>query len=236
MHKKQLNDYLSFKKWTVNNFGELKDSAKRYHSKLINKSKRKFQEGSVVLEIGFGNGTFLEFARQKKWKVCGTEIEKDLVKIATKKGFYARRTNNLDDFESSRFDLVIALDVLEHIQQDKLINFLSQVKRVLKKDGIFIARFPNGDSPLGLGIFNGDMTHVTAIGLGKVKHIVSELGVQLVFAGGDIELIIRSNPITTVRNIISFFIKKLFDFFVNFVFHRKNYSASNLVMVFKKNL
>jgi cyclopropane fatty-acyl-phospholipid synthase-like methyltransferase len=67
-----------------------------------------------------------------------------LVEIAKQNGFNVLQTYNLECFAENMFDLVAAFDVLEHIPQDKLLDFLTQIKRILKNDGVFIARFPNG--------------------------------------------------------------------------------------------
>jgi SAM-dependent methyltransferase len=65
----------------------------------------------------------------------------------------SRRTNIkavlLDDMTKSslpdaRFDIVVAVEVLEHVAEDEL--FVSQVRRVLKPGGTFLMTTPNGDS------------------------------------------------------------------------------------------
>ena len=48
------------------------------------------------------------------------------------------------------------------------LGFLRDVMRVLKPGARAVLRFPNGDSPFGLVHQNADVTHVNAIGRGKV--------------------------------------------------------------------
>jgi SAM-dependent methyltransferase len=43
----------------------------------------------------------------------------------------------------SRFDCVVAVEVLEHVEEDRL--FLGNVRRVLKPGGVFLMTTPNGD-------------------------------------------------------------------------------------------
>lgn len=45
-------------------------------------------------------------------------------------------------FEGSFFDVVTMLAVFEHVQPDKLIGILKEIRRVLKSDGIFILTTP----------------------------------------------------------------------------------------------
>jgi len=64
-----------------------------------------------------------------------------------------RRTNVremlLDDMTKSslpseRFDCVVAVEVLEHVEEDE--RFVSEVQRVLEPGGVFLMTTPNGDS------------------------------------------------------------------------------------------
>jgi 2-polyprenyl-3-methyl-5-hydroxy-6-metoxy-1,4-benzoquinol methylase len=49
-------------------------------------------------------------------------------------------------FPDGRFDCVVSIDVLEHLQQDQ--PFLKEVKRVLKPNGRAVVTVPNGDPKL----------------------------------------------------------------------------------------
>jgi len=139
--------YLKWKSWENAEFGKLTQVERAYFTAEIKRARHNFPINSNVLEIGFGNGAFLKYARDKNWNVFGTEINEALVKIALRCELNASHSANLSNFNDDFFDLVVAFDVLEHIPQDALPDFLHEIRRVLKKDGFFIARFPNGDSP-----------------------------------------------------------------------------------------
>lgn len=51
-------------------------------------------------------------------------------------------TKNKLPFKDNYFNVVTMLAVFEHIEQDKLPEVLNEIKRVLKKDGIFIITTP----------------------------------------------------------------------------------------------
>lgn len=47
------------------------------------------------------------------------------------------------DLPDESFDLVVSVEVLEHVEEDDL--FVKEVSRVLKKSGVFLMTTPNGD-------------------------------------------------------------------------------------------
>lgn len=52
-------------------------------------------------------------------------------------------TKNKFPFKDNYFNVVTMLAVFEHIEQDKLLGVLREIKRVLKKDGVFIITTPS---------------------------------------------------------------------------------------------
>ncbi|RFO95132.1 hypothetical protein DIC66_20095 [Rhodoferax lacus] len=228
-------DYLNWKKWD-GKFGDLTKRDSAYFSKEISRTRNHFSNKSRVLEVGFGNGGFLSFCRQNGWDVYGTEVNESLVKIASRDGFKVVHSENLSSFEESYFDLVVAFDVLEHINQDQLSNFLLEIKRVLKNDGIFLARFPNGDSPFGLRIQNGDVTHITTIGSGKIRYFSTQLNLQIIFVGGEFQPILGVGILHFSHGVFSFVVKKAINLITRLIFFPRvdiDFLSPNLVSIFK---
>jgi len=228
-------DYISWKGWECSGFGVLSIPNEKYYKREIGRLSHNFQPGSNVLEIGFGNGSFLKFAVKNQWRITGLEMNEKLVEAAHENGYDALHANNLTPIKSSSYDLIVAFDVLEHIAQDELLIFLDDVKRCLKPGGFFLARFPNGDSPFGLLNQNGDITHVTTLGIGKIRHIASQLEVDLVYCGGESEIIFVGHPIKIMQRIISAICKAIINIFIFIVFHpRRDFCSTNLLFIFKK--
>ncbi len=97
-----------------------------------------------ILEIGSGTG-FISKSIQKYGKVTYIEISKEANLYAKENGIKDVIESDFNKIEisndlKSKFDLVIALDVLEHIQDDT--ETMKRVKQVLKKDGYFIVNVP----------------------------------------------------------------------------------------------
>jgi 2-polyprenyl-3-methyl-5-hydroxy-6-metoxy-1,4-benzoquinol methylase len=133
--------------------------------------------GKRVLEIGFGNGSFLAWARRQNAQVTGTEIIDTLIEQARTKGYDAQPASLQALLASGRqFDLVVAFDVFEHWRKDELIANLGLLNGLLTGDGLLLARFPNGHSPFGRVHQHGDLTHVTTLSSSSVTQLAQMTG------------------------------------------------------------
>jgi SAM-dependent methyltransferase len=177
------NEYIKWKNWDNHLFFHCsKFEAATYRSE-INKTGLRLINN--VVEIGFGNGGFLAYARKKGWNVIGVEINDELVSRARSKGIEALHFNEFSSISNESADLIVAIDVFEHIEKIKLEELLSQVRMKLKHGGVLLARFPNADSPFGLVNQNGDFTHATALGAYKVEYLAKNIGFEIQYIGGE---------------------------------------------------
>jgi hypothetical protein len=130
-----------------------------------------------VLDIGFGNGSFLGWAKSLGYACTGLEVNERLVHRANNAGIPA--VSDFSDIQASEnqlFQVVTAFDVLEHIRREDLINFLRDVRSICSCDAVVILRFPNGDNPFSVFMQNGDVTHQTWIGRGMLRQIAHLAG------------------------------------------------------------
>ena len=92
-----------------------------------------------VLDIGCGNGKFLKLLDNAGYESFGIERSHKMVEIAKALGTNAD-VLELDSLNDNSQDCIVAIgDVLNYIKIDELDDFFLHVKRVLKKDGVFIA-------------------------------------------------------------------------------------------------
>lgn len=117
-------------------------------------AKDKISENSFVLEVGCGEGYGTNLLSQRSGKIIGLDVEKDT--IAHSSGKYEAENclfRTYDGvkipYEDNTFDTVISFQVIEHIQDD--INYVSEIYRVLKRNGIFILTTPNRTNRLKPG-------------------------------------------------------------------------------------
>lgn len=107
------------------------------------------QKGSLrVLDIGVGYG-FLEelISKVDILEIYGNDISGASVKNLKKrfKGQYKVESIYNMNYNKNYFDLVFALEVLEHIPPSKVFYALSNIKEVLKKGGTLVISVPTNE-------------------------------------------------------------------------------------------
>lgn len=139
--------------------------------------------GAAILEVGFGNGAFLDWARDHGYEVSGIEIIPELVDRARTKGHDVYHGDIVEVFAGAdrRFDLIVMFDVLEHLSIDEIIAVFPVLKSLLPTDGAILARFPNGASPFGRAYQYGDITHQSVLTGSSINQIAMRFGMQVIF-------------------------------------------------------
>jgi ubiquinone/menaquinone biosynthesis C-methylase UbiE len=106
-----------------------------------------FQEkGQFVLDLGCGTGYGVNTLSTAYKKVVGVDLSEYAVSHARKINekldvmFSQARGESLP-FKCETFDAVISIEVIEHVT--KVNCFLDEIRRVLKKGGVFILSTPN---------------------------------------------------------------------------------------------
>lgn len=112
---------------------------KNYHKKTLDLLKGK---KGKLLELGPGDGSFLKILK-KDFDVTGIDIVPKNIQACKKKGIKITKQdlNKNFKFKSNGFEVVIALEVIEHLFNYE--NAVKEVARVLKDNGIFIISVPN---------------------------------------------------------------------------------------------
>jgi len=230
-----MQNYQEWKNWLPINFASASVEENLYFSKL----KKKFKLGKSldVLEIGFGNGAFLDFSKTVGWNISGVELIPNLVDIALQKGFKAFRSIH-DIPNQNKFDLIVAFDVLEHIETDQILNFLEKIRNLLHPSGVLIIRVPNGSSPLGLSNQHGDTTHQSVITESKVDYWANCINLEVNYKGGDVYLINNGKffkvPIRVLKRTLQLLIERV----VRWIFSPQSkgfLSANSMYVLSHKN-
>lgn len=101
-------------------------------------------QGKRLLEIGVGSGSFLKAAKVKGFDVMGCDLSAPICRHVELKFGITMHCGLLSELQTeNQFDVIVMNHVLEHVQ--KPVEFLQDVFRLLKPDGIVHIAVPNID-------------------------------------------------------------------------------------------
>ena len=109
-------------------------------------------ENKRLLDVGCGNGRFLDQMRQLGWKVAGIEPDGEAVSVAREKFDLDVLLGSLVEarFADGHFDAITMNHVIEHVSDP--IELLKECRRVLKPGGKLVVVTPNINS-MGYHVF-----------------------------------------------------------------------------------
>ena len=227
------NTYIDWKHWEKDSFAKTSKLEETYFNNIVKLLKLK--KSSKILEIGFGNGSFLGYAVSQKFNYDGVESNQNLVDLAIDNNFSAY--TSLDKINrETKYDLIILFDVIEHINADVVEEFFKEMNVHLEETGSIFLRFPNGSSPLGLGNQHGDVTHCNIVTLPKLNYWCYNSDLKVIFYRGDIRpFIFRHNILKMPSRLIRLFFHVLTEKFIRAISSQsKGVLSSNLEVVIKK--
>ncbi|MEI6609846.1 MAG: class I SAM-dependent methyltransferase [Deltaproteobacteria bacterium] len=136
--------------WYGNNFNYEWFEKRRFLKKVqawhrwrrVKKYIKDIKSGGSVLDIGCGNGLFLDFARGNGCTTYGSEFESPASVAARNAGHGIYNGDFLDiDFNSKRFDIITLWHSLEHFIDPGAV--LDKAHQLLTDNGVLIIAVPN---------------------------------------------------------------------------------------------
>lgn len=114
---------------------------------ITNMLKKKDLKGKRVLEIGAGDLRLSSYLASKGASVTAIDMSDDLKSLKKElpreinKSITCIEGDFLNfDFKAQKFDIIIAMEVLEHIEEEEL--FLKKISSLLMKNGIIVISVP----------------------------------------------------------------------------------------------
>lgn len=137
-----------------------------------------------VLEVGCGDGGFVYWLNKKKnCKAYGIDISVSYIQAGKSLGIENISCENLFDYLEKTielFDVIIARDVLEHLNKLEVLKFFELASKKLNEKGKVIIQVPNGQGFFVGGIFYGDFTHEQAYTNSSLSQIALNLNFSAV--------------------------------------------------------
>ena len=110
--------------------------------------------------------------------VRGVDISPDQVALARQVTPNVEQADVLAWLEGKKecFDLIVALDLIEHFHKDEVLRFLDLCFAALRPGGKLILQTPNADSPFGMQLRYGDISHEWAFNVNQLVRLLSRAG------------------------------------------------------------
>jgi SAM-dependent methyltransferase len=137
---------------------------------------------AAILDVGCGSGQFISFLRQLGYSnVGGIDAAEDQVERARAAGLGSVEQADAAEYLSSRpnsFDVITAIDVIEHLTRSEAIVFLQTAAMSLRPPGRLVLHTVNASAPFFGRIRYGDLTHETAFNVTSLEQAFRVAGLD----------------------------------------------------------
>lgn len=167
-HKNLFIDYIFWKRLSV---------AKRFIIEHV-------EPNSKILDFGCGTGVFSYDLAKNGYNLTSLDLDLSPLKLLQSQIKYPKSINFVQDdfltmnFETQKFDVIVALDVLEHIPLDVLPIYLEKFDSILKPNGYFVVSGPTENMlyKLGRKIAGNDFTgHYHETNISEIKTVFKNI-------------------------------------------------------------
>lgn len=138
-----------------------------------------FPKTASLIDLGCGSGYILQFLKKNGFQnLYGIDISEEQIKKAKQKGLNTEVKDIFDllETENKKYDIVFALDFIEHFHKNELLDILLGIKNILNENGALIIRTPNGQGLFPGKIVFGDLTHLTIFNPNSLGQILRAVG------------------------------------------------------------
>lgn len=139
------------------------------------------EKKSLIIDLGCGHGTLVHYSQQAGYiNTKGFDISSEQVQLANQLGIAGISQCNLKEalakFPSNSLDMVITIDVIEHLTKGELMELVDSIYAVLKINGSWLIHGPNGRSPFVGSVRFGDFTHEQAFTPASLNQLLKASG------------------------------------------------------------
>jgi SAM-dependent methyltransferase len=137
------------------------------------------KKDAPILDVGCGYGEFLYFLQSNGYSNAhGIDLNARQVEVGRSLGVLNLGCGDSRNFLADRpesFELISAIDVLEHIPKAQVLDFLGLVYSALAPGGVFLCQVPNL-AAFYTPLFYMDFSHETPFTAGSLKQALELAG------------------------------------------------------------
>jgi 2-polyprenyl-3-methyl-5-hydroxy-6-metoxy-1,4-benzoquinol methylase len=153
-------------------------TARRYLSMLV----PIFKDCKNVLDIGCGQGIFLQLLQSQAIPATGVDSDEQLLTVARQNGAKVVQADALEYLRTTpeEFDGMFCSHLIEHLPFDAVVNLLETACQRLANGGRFVLVFPNPASlNMQLNFFWRDPTHVRFYQRDLIAAVLTHYGLTI---------------------------------------------------------
>lgn len=130
-----------------------------------------FAAGKVVLDIACGSGYGCDlFLKSGAKKVVGVDISQETIDYCKNKYHgidFLQGSVEKIPMEDKSVDLVVSFETIEHVDEQAQLNFMNEISRILKPDGMVLISTPNS-----LVYPKGNEFHIKELTLDEFTNLI----------------------------------------------------------------
>lgn len=143
-----------------NHYSCLDDSyfAHKYGETIVKRIRRYLQDDSCILDYACGAGALTGYLLSKGFHVGACDTSPDaLISVTAKYAQYPRFLGAVEPAHLAKLkksiDIVLLIEIIEHVDDAELANIFHNVKQVLVPDGLVIVTTPNEEDLLANTVY-----------------------------------------------------------------------------------
>ena len=141
--------------------------------------------GARILDLGCGAGALLYALNLKGYRnIGGVDVSAEQIAVAARVGVTSAACDTLENYLAAQppasADVILAIDIFEHMTRPELMDVLASVRQVLKPGGRCLAHVPNAEGLHGMDIRFGDFTHELAFTRFSASQVFNVAGFRQV--------------------------------------------------------
>jgi SAM-dependent methyltransferase len=134
-----------------------------------------------IVDLACGSGAYLHFLRSSGYtNISGVDVSPEQIGLAHLLGIpnveCRDLRSELSELDSDSIDAVLAIDILEHLENGELFEVVDEIFRVLKKGGSCVAHVPNAEGLYGMRVRYADLTHERAFAPKSAQQLFLAIG------------------------------------------------------------
>ena len=134
---------------------------------------------AAIADLACGGGRLLYFFKENGYtNLQGVDLSPSQVRIARQVEPKVQEGSLFEFLKSNpaTFDLITALDIIEHLNKDEVLEFLDACHGALKPGGRVVLQTPNAETPWGSALRYADFTHQVSFTPDCLSRLLSLCG------------------------------------------------------------